>query len=345
MRRNSVKLLEVFVVTAAVVAAAATASAASDTASEKVADVGGLLPINKNDILKDYYGGFYCDWPHGQQYWPHPYNCHMFIQCSSSGPQEMICPQGTAWSQYILTCDHKHNTDCYQYGKRADAVVKYDILPDQDLNAAEHLPVNNNDLLKYHYVPWPQCNWPFGQKYWEHPYDCTMYVKCTPFGPQEMYCPYGTAWSQYYLTCDHYYNTYCGYYGKRDGDVGVGSGDEDTPCSTPSHQLYWPHPDHCRMYLRCTADGPQAMFCAQGMAWSTSMLTCDNETNTDCAGESSKTMSYTTSTMAPNTYESSLEDTESSKSMAQTTSTMAPNTFESSSGDTEFPSWTLTTST
>merc|ERR1711962_1485292 len=56
--------------------------------------------------------GAHCDWPNGQIYWPHPSNCHMFIQCTPHGPQEMSCAPGTAWSQSLLTCDHKANVDC-----------------------------------------------------------------------------------------------------------------------------------------------------------------------------------------------------------------------------------------
>merc|ERR1719320_454458 len=54
----------------------------------------------------------HCDWPNGQQYWPHPSDCHMFIQCTSHGPYEMTCAPGTAWSQSLLTCDYVDNTDC-----------------------------------------------------------------------------------------------------------------------------------------------------------------------------------------------------------------------------------------
>ncbi|CAL4141770.1 unnamed protein product, partial [Meganyctiphanes norvegica] len=53
-----------------------------------------------------------CNWPTGQQYWPHPTDCHMFIQCTPYGPQEMHCAPGTAWSQPITTCDWEVNTDC-----------------------------------------------------------------------------------------------------------------------------------------------------------------------------------------------------------------------------------------
>jgi len=53
-----------------------------------------------------------CEWPNGQIYWPHPSDCHMFIQCTPHGPQEMSCAPGTAWSQSLLTCDHEANVDC-----------------------------------------------------------------------------------------------------------------------------------------------------------------------------------------------------------------------------------------
>lgn len=59
-------------------------------------------------------GDAVCDWPNGQQYWPHPTDCHMFIQCTPYGPQEMSCAPGTAWTQALTTCDFVANTDCGQ---------------------------------------------------------------------------------------------------------------------------------------------------------------------------------------------------------------------------------------
>merc|ERR1712055_737329 len=56
-----------------------------------------------------------CDWPTGQQYWPHPTNCRMFVQCTSYGPQEMHCAPGTAWTQSLLACDFNFNTGCGEY--------------------------------------------------------------------------------------------------------------------------------------------------------------------------------------------------------------------------------------
>jgi len=56
-----------------------------------------------------------CDWPTGQQYWPHPTNCHMFVQCTPYGPQGMHCAPGTAWSQSLLACDFEANTDCEKH--------------------------------------------------------------------------------------------------------------------------------------------------------------------------------------------------------------------------------------
>merc|ERR1712212_379155 len=46
------------------------------------------------------------------QYWPHPTDCHMFIQCAPYGPQEMPCAPGTVWDQSILTCNHQATTPC-----------------------------------------------------------------------------------------------------------------------------------------------------------------------------------------------------------------------------------------
>ncbi|XP_069997704.1 mucin-5AC [Penaeus vannamei] len=46
------------------------------------------------------------------QYHPHPSDCHMFIQCTPYGPQEMPCAPGTVWDQDLLTCNHEATTPC-----------------------------------------------------------------------------------------------------------------------------------------------------------------------------------------------------------------------------------------
>ncbi|CAL4139303.1 unnamed protein product [Meganyctiphanes norvegica] len=48
----------------------------------------------------------------GIQVWPHPTNCHMYMQCTPSGPTEKPCGKNTAWSQSKRTCDHEANVDC-----------------------------------------------------------------------------------------------------------------------------------------------------------------------------------------------------------------------------------------
>ena len=52
-------------------------------------------------------------------YMPHPSNCHKFLQCVDQGEYriekfEFECPNGAAWDQTKLTCDHEHNVKaCY----------------------------------------------------------------------------------------------------------------------------------------------------------------------------------------------------------------------------------------
>lgn len=41
------------------------------------------------------------------EYHPHPTNKHLFIQCTTYGPQVMKCGPGTVWSQYNKICVHE----------------------------------------------------------------------------------------------------------------------------------------------------------------------------------------------------------------------------------------------
>ncbi|KAK8739630.1 hypothetical protein OTU49_003437, partial [Cherax quadricarinatus] len=38
------------------------------------------------------------------EYYPHPTNRHLFVQCTTYGPQVMSCAPGTAWSQPDKVC-------------------------------------------------------------------------------------------------------------------------------------------------------------------------------------------------------------------------------------------------
>ncbi|XP_069168904.1 uncharacterized protein [Procambarus clarkii] len=40
------------------------------------------------------------------EYHPHPTDRHLFIQCTTYGPQVMSCAPGTAWNQEASVCVH-----------------------------------------------------------------------------------------------------------------------------------------------------------------------------------------------------------------------------------------------
>ncbi|KAG0700419.1 Peritrophin-1 [Chionoecetes opilio] len=61
----------------------------------------------------------------GQQYFPHPTNCRMFIQCAPYGPQPMPCGNDTIWDQRLLTCNHEDITPCCTEWVHCDHNIPY----------------------------------------------------------------------------------------------------------------------------------------------------------------------------------------------------------------------------
>ena len=175
------------------------------------------------------------------QYWPHPTNCEMFIQCTSYGPQEMPCGEGTRWDQELLTCNHEYSTSCVT-GEYQDGDGK----PCGGSSGSGGGSSGGNSgggsggnggggssgggsggnggggssgIIDGCVIDCSQ-----GQ-YWTHPTNCEMFIQCTSYGPQEMPCGKGTRWDQELLTCNHEYSTSCvtGEYQDEDGKACGGS--------------------------------------------------------------------------------------------------------------------------
>ena len=143
-------------------------------------------------------------------------------------------------------------------------------------------------------------------EYYPHPTDCTKFIQCTPYGPQEMPCAAGTRWDQSLLTCNHESVTECvtGTYEDENGETcgggsggsggnggsgsgggggtGGGSGIIDGCTIDCTLGEYLPHPTDCTKFIQCTPYGPQEMPCAAGTRWDQDILTCNHESVTDC---------------------------------------------------------------
>lgn len=142
----------------------------------------------------------------GQQYWQHPSDCRKFIQCTSYGPQEMPCGEGTVWDQNLLTCNHVWATECltgnFLLTNGSCSGCSGCTPPAKPpTNPPTHKPVTPGNFTCV------DCS--TGQQYWQHPTDCHKFIQCAPYGPQEMPCPAGTRWDQKILTCNHEWNTPC----------------------------------------------------------------------------------------------------------------------------------------
>merc|ERR1719369_274124 len=194
----------------------------------------------------------------------------MYVQCTPYGPQEMPCAPGTAWSQSLLTCDHEANTPCGQHPPPPPPPG----------------PGNGNCI---------KCDWPNGQQYWEHPTDCTKFIQCAPYGPQEMPCGAKTRWDQSILTCNHEYAVDCitGNYDNDDGTCGQDEGDEPTsppepplpePCSLlcPLANGLFPHPRECNKWVECHDFDICVKTCPLGLSYNPIDMKCDWQSISQC---------------------------------------------------------------
>jgi len=130
------------------------------------------------------------------------------------------------------------------------------------------------------------CDWPTGQQYWPHPTNCRMYVQCTPYGPQEMPCAPGTAWSQSLLTCDHIANTPCGEHPPPPPENGGGGGGDETPepciLLCPLATGLFPHPRECNKWVECNDWDICVKRCPLGLAYNPIDKKCDWKSQSNC---------------------------------------------------------------
>ena len=147
--------------------------------------------------------------------------------------------------------------------------------------------------------------------YYRHPTDCTWFIQCAPYGPQEMPCGPGTRWDQVILTCNHEATTQCitGNYPSKNGET-CGNGESvQKPTKTPVTKKppveiqtsvsilpqgiggciidcklgdYHRHPTNCAWFIQCAPYGPQEMPCGPGTRWDQDILTCNHEATTQC---------------------------------------------------------------
>lgn len=45
-------------------------------------------------------------------YWPFPYDCRRFIECTNGFAKVQCCPTGTVWDQDLTVCNHESFTPC-----------------------------------------------------------------------------------------------------------------------------------------------------------------------------------------------------------------------------------------
>ncbi|KAF2356445.1 Chitin binding domain, partial [Trinorchestia longiramus] len=126
------------------------------------------------------------------QYYPHPTDCAKFIQCAPYGPQEMPCAPGTVWDQRLLTCNHEYATECVtgsyldENGEACGGSNGGSNGGSGGFGSGGGSGGSGGTV--------DGCVIECKNQYYPHPTDCTKFIQCTPYGPQEMPCSAGTRW-------------------------------------------------------------------------------------------------------------------------------------------------------
>jgi len=112
--------------------------------------------------------------------------------------------------------------------------------------------------------PCRPCDCSYGT-YHPHPSDCTMFIRCTASGPQEMPCPAGTRWDQTHLTCAHEDTTEC---------VTVPGFCERKASACHGAEGRVASPSNPTEYLLCSASTAYAFTCADHATFSAKTGSC-----------------------------------------------------------------------
>ncbi|KAF0504569.1 chondroitin proteoglycan-2-like [Gigaspora margarita] len=103
--------------------------------------------------------------------------------------------------------------------------------------------------------------------------DCCSFYQCAHGHAYLMKCPEGLQWSTKLLRCEWPENSDCG---ASNGFKCPKENDEKNP-----NGLY-ANPDDCTKFFQCAHGYAYLMNCPEGLQWSTKLLRCEWQENSDC---------------------------------------------------------------
>ena len=187
-------------------------------------------------------------------------------------PNKQDCPNGLYWNQDKKSCDLPE----YVTGNCVPPTTTTTKKP-----TPSPTPVTSTTTTP---SPFTCVNCSTGQQFFQHPTDCTKYIHCTSYGPQEMPCPEHTVWDHSILNCNYEETTPCvtGNYVDSNGNCVRPTTTTSTTTTTtttttkapvttpggslcditcPAPQGLFPHPQDCKKWVHCDHNIPYVKDC------------------------------------------------------------------------------------
>ncbi|XP_069691255.1 probable chitinase 10 [Periplaneta americana] len=116
-------------------------------------------------------------------YFPDPYNCGAFYQCSHGVPYHQNCPAGLHFNPSINVCDYPENAGCSASGGKVTTEAPAEKCPDAEVPVC---PITDPDVSVY----------------FPHPSDSHWFYHCSHGIAYCKICPAGLRWNQEQEKCD-----------------------------------------------------------------------------------------------------------------------------------------------
>ena len=123
--------------------------------------------------------------------------------------------------------------------------------------------------------------------YFRHPTDCTKFIQCSPYGPQELPCGTGTRWDQNFLQCMPDDSTPCivgnGPCTSQSSGSSLTGGSCDLVC--PQTNGLFAHPLDCTKWVHCSNGIPYEKDCPSNLFFDPILKVCNWQKDTVCFAE------------------------------------------------------------
>ncbi|XP_056641952.1 probable chitinase 10 [Diorhabda sublineata] len=261
-----------------------------------------------------------CTYEH--QYFPYPYDCSKYYECSNGKAMLMDCPPGEVWNNEVQTCDWPYNTDCVPSPSPNSVTINVELFSSENTmrvvlsicyfytfiscGFGHNNYINFSNLLKIYD---DECT--DGQHHYRYyPYDCQKYFSCENGQLELEVCPDNLYWNDEVKACDIQENVDC-------SDI-IPFPDPD--CSN-NETAYYFYPYDCQKFYECYGGVLYTLTCPDDSLWNDDEKTCDESDNVDC----SNIIPYPPSTSSTG-KPTSTKTTKTTSSISTTTSAPGPYT-------------------